>query len=260
MSDKKKICCCFEEEACIKWSYNYQNLLGGLTIPCLAAGFWWYCYVTRNVERTPEDARKLQRPEQSRLLEQMEGRWNVEVLSGQPTGPNIMCLCDKGEFTHATIQGNTLTGLYGTWLSDPNGDRLLRKSRITQVSKIELTRTEDGRLFTDQFGTEITRFEPDAGLIAFEDRFGKCWKLTWVAALCDQCVQDISEGHKCNECQDFVLCAACFSEHSHPHLMTFKKFSRGSAPPITSQPGGSKEPPAYVEPSGGDGLKTLLGS
>ena len=60
------------------------------------------------------------------MLEQMEGRWNVEVfstwpkqftnspiqkrlskkvVSGQPTGPNIMWLCDKGEFTHATIKG-----------------------------------------------------------------------------------------------------------------------------------------------------------
>ena len=36
------------------------------------------------------------------------------------------------------------------------------------------------------------RFEPDAGLLAFEDRFGKCWNLTWVGALCDECVQDIS--------------------------------------------------------------------
>jgi len=257
MTEKKKTCCCFEEEACIKWSYNYQNLLGGLTIPCLAAGFWWYCYVTRNVEQTPEDARKIKRLEQNRMLEQMEGRWNVEVVSGQPTGPNIMCLCDKGEFTHATIQGNTLTMLYGTWKGDPNGDRLPRKSRITQVSKIELSRTEDGRLFTDQFGTEITRFDPDAGLIAFEDRFGKCWNLTWVAALCDQCVQDISEGHKCNECEDFVLCTSCFSEHGHSHLMTFKRFSREPAP-ITSQPGGSKEPPPYVEPTGGDGLKSFL--
>ena len=57
----------------------------------------------------------------------MEGRWNVEVfstrpkkiknskvlskkvVSGQPTGPNIMCLCDKGEFTHATIKGEKKT-------------------------------------------------------------------------------------------------------------------------------------------------------
>ena len=173
------------------------------------------------------------------------------------------------------------------------------------------------------------RFEPDAGLIAFEDRFGKCWNLTWVGALCDECVQDISgnffffkryvgfpfleqvsekvekifansksntamlkqylvsvlivcvinfrnfswaiptftsakivshsEGHKCNECEDFVLCATCYSEYPHPHLMTFKRFSRGSAP-ITFQPAGSKEPPAYVEPEGCDGLKTFLGN
>jgi len=86
------------------------------------------------VERTPEDARKLKRPEQSRLLEQMEGRWNVEVLSGQPTGPNIMCLCDKGEFTHATIQGNTLTGLYGTWLVCPN--RLILSFFILQAFSV----------------------------------------------------------------------------------------------------------------------------
>jgi len=257
-TEKKKVCCYFEEEECIRCSYNYQNLLGGLTIPCLAAGFWWYCYITRNVEVTPEDAKKLHRAEQSRMLEQMEGRWNVEVISGQPTGPNIMWLCDKGEYTHATIEGNKLTMLYGTWYGDPNGDRLPRKRRITQVSSIELSRTEDGRLFTDQFGTEITRFEPDAGLIAFEDRFGKCWNLTWVAALCDQCVQDISEGHKCNECEDFVLCASCYSKHPHSHLMTFKRFSRESAAPITSQPAGSKEPPPYVEPEGCDGLKTFL--
>ena len=36
------------------------------------------------------------------------------------------------------------------------------------------------------------RFEPDSGLLAFEDRFGKCWNLTWVGALCDECVKDIS--------------------------------------------------------------------
>ena len=36
------------------------------------------------------------------------------------------------------------------------------------------------------------RFEPEAGLLAFEDRFGKCWNLTWVGALCDKCFQDIS--------------------------------------------------------------------
>ena len=36
------------------------------------------------------------------------------------------------------------------------------------------------------------RFEPESGLLAFEDRFGKCWNLTWVGALCDECIQDIS--------------------------------------------------------------------
>ena len=88
------------------------------------------------------------------MLEQMEGRWNVEVfstwqkksqiqeifskkvVSGQPTGPNIMWLCDEGEFTHATIKGEkkpsqsnltltilpgrTLTMLYNTWEVCPN--------------------------------------------------------------------------------------------------------------------------------------------
>ena len=65
----------------------------------------------------------------SRMLEQMEGRWNVEVfstwpknseiqkrlskqvVSGQPTGPNITWLCDEGEFTHATIKGGKKTFL-----------------------------------------------------------------------------------------------------------------------------------------------------
>ena len=68
-----------------------------------------------------------------------------------------------------------------------------------------------------------------------------------------------SEGHKCNECEDFVLCSSCFSEHGHPHLMTFKRFSREDAP-ITSQPEGSKEPPPYVEPAGCHDLKAVLGN
>ena len=62
------------------------------------------------------------------MLDQLEGRWNIEVepdsqntkksknrhfsklsikkvLSGGPSGFDPMFLCDKGEFTHATIEG-----------------------------------------------------------------------------------------------------------------------------------------------------------
>ena len=35
----------------------------------------------------------------------IQKRLSKKVVSGQPTGPNIMWLCDKGEFTHATIKG-----------------------------------------------------------------------------------------------------------------------------------------------------------
>ena len=39
-----------------------------------------------------------------------------------------------------------------------------------------------------------SRFEPDNGLIGFQDAWGKCWNYTWVGALCDNtdCVKDIS--------------------------------------------------------------------
>ena len=36
-------------------------------------------------------------------------RFTKKVISGQPTGPNIMWLCDKGEYTHATIEGEKKT-------------------------------------------------------------------------------------------------------------------------------------------------------
>jgi len=268
MTEQAKMCCCFDEEPCIRRAYNYQSLIGCITLPCCAAGFLWYCCcVAPKVEKLPEGCKRVKGTERNRMLNQLEGRWNIEVLSGGPSGFDPMFPCDKGEFTHATIEGlpsgtgakNTF--LYQTWKHYPNGLKIPRKKRAGHISVIELWRSEDGRLFADEGGLEIVRFEPDNGLIGFQDAWGKCWNYTWVGALCDNtdCVRDISEGFKCTVCEDFVLCSSCHSEQGHEHLMAFKDFSRQGSSGQTSGPITSQPTPPSFQPEGADDLKTMLG-